>query len=99
MGIQRYRSLIESASPDVTVRTCEAIVEGWDSFVLDVNGDLIFRFPRRQYGVMEQEREIRFLPEVTTALSAEVSRFDFVSRDPPVSRHCSSVTRRFRASP
>ena len=81
LDTQLYRGLIESAFPDISVRTCEAKGEGWDSYVLEVNGELIFRFPKRQDVVLRQEREIRFLPELADALPVEVPRFVFVSRD------------------
>jgi aminoglycoside 2''-phosphotransferase len=88
MDIHSCRRVLESAFPDVSIRSCHAIVEGWDSFVLEVNGDLIFRFPRRQDVVVQQEREIRFLPELSSVLPVEAPRFEFVSRDdsrdPPV---------------
>ena len=81
MEIQHYRRLIESAFPDISIHTCEAVVDGWDSFVLDVNSDLIFRFPRRPYVVLQQEREIRFLPELAKALPVSVPEFRMISRD------------------
>ena len=81
MDTQVYRRLIESAFPNFPVKTCEPIGEGWDSVAIEVNGSHIFRFPKRQDIVDRQEREIRFLPELSEVLPVEVPRFDYVSRD------------------
>jgi aminoglycoside 2''-phosphotransferase len=81
MDSDHYRRLIESAFPDVSMRTCEAMGEGWDAFVMDVNGELVFRFPKRQNAVLHLERAIRFLPQLADALPVAVPRYDFVSRD------------------
>ncbi len=81
MDTQRYRSLIESAYPEFPVYTLAPIGQGRDFVAIEVNGSHIFRFPKRQDIVRQQEREIRFLPELANVLPVKVPRFDFVSRD------------------
>ncbi len=81
MDIQYYRRLIESAYPEFRLDTLEPIGQGWDFVAIEANGSHIFRFPKREDIVPQQERELNFLPELANVLPVEVPRFDFVSRD------------------
>lgn len=45
IGIEECKELIRRNFPQVVIQTARPITHGWDSFVLDVNGELIFRFP------------------------------------------------------
>lgn len=67
--------------PALEIRDVRAIEDGWDSLVLEVNGEYVFRFPRRPEVEAWVEREILLLPELAEALPVEVPRFDFVARN------------------
>ncbi len=67
--------------PALEIRGVRAIEDGWDSLVLEVNGEYVFRFPRRPEVEEWVEREILLLPELAETLPAEVPRFDFVARN------------------
>jgi hypothetical protein len=47
MGTERYRIIIEACFPKLQVRSIAPASEGWDSVAFEVNGDYIFRFPKR----------------------------------------------------
>jgi aminoglycoside phosphotransferase (APT) family kinase protein len=70
---------------DMLGRTPETIVEidhGYDFEVAIVDGDWVFRFPRRP-GVEEAlELELALLPALAPALPVDVPSFEHVSRDP-----------------
>ncbi len=78
-----YRRLVESRVRGVEIQTCESIVDGWSSYVLDVNGDLIFRFPRRPEIAHDVEKEILLLPLLAAALPVQVPRYNVDVRDAP----------------
>jgi hypothetical protein len=61
-NITTYTALIERCFPQLTVHTALPITSGWDSFVLEVNGELIFRFPMREDVVERLKQELRLLP-------------------------------------
>jgi aminoglycoside 2''-phosphotransferase len=67
----------------VQVRTARPIQAGWSSFVLLVNDELIFRFPRRPEIEAGLEKEIRLLPELAQALPVSVPHFEFIWRGGP----------------
>jgi aminoglycoside phosphotransferase (APT) family kinase protein len=67
--------------PTLEIRDVRAIEAGWDSLVLEVNGEYVFRFPRRPEVEEWVEREILLLPELAGTLPVEVPRFDFVARN------------------
>jgi aminoglycoside phosphotransferase (APT) family kinase protein len=67
--------------PALEIRDVRAIEAGWDSLVLEVNGEYVFRFPRRPEVEEWVEREILLLPELAETLPVEVPRFEFVARN------------------
>src|SRR5207244_11717795 len=63
-------------------RTIFEIDDGYDFEVAIVDGDWVFRFPRRA-GVEEAlELEITLLPTLAPALPVDVPSFEHVSRNP-----------------
>ena len=54
-------TLIQRNFPRVAVQTALPITRGWDSFVLEVNGKLIFRFPMRDDVIPYLQKEMGLL--------------------------------------
>jgi len=78
MDLEAYVGSIARCSPQIRIRAWKPILEGWDSVVVEVNGELIFRFPRRSQVQAQLEKEILLLPELARVLPVSVPRFDFV---------------------
>lgn len=66
--------------PEIAIRRAETITTGWDSLVLEINGDWIFRFPRRPEIEAGHEKEIALLPELAQMVSLPIPRFEYVFR-------------------
>lgn len=75
----RYRAAIAAAFPDLPLRRCRFLAEGWDSAVWEVNGDLVFRFPKRAEVGIRLRTEIALLPALAPTLPAAVPRFIYVA--------------------
>lgn len=73
-------TLIRQHFPDVQLRTLRPIVGGWDSFVLDVDGELMFRFPLRDDVRASLQREVRLLPLLAPTLTTPVPQFRLIGR-------------------
>jgi aminoglycoside phosphotransferase (APT) family kinase protein len=58
--------------------TVVEIEEGWDSRVLEVNGEWIVRVPRREEVREWMRREARLLPELAAVLPVPIPRFEVV---------------------
>ena len=54
------------------------VTAGWDSYVLEVDGTWIFRFPRRSEVEEWLRKEIALLPELASWLPVRVPRFEFI---------------------
>jgi aminoglycoside 2''-phosphotransferase len=78
--IAPYTALIQHNFPDVVVRTAVPITRGWDSFVLEVNDELIFRFALREDVEVRFQKEIHLLPVLEQALSTPIPHFDYIGR-------------------
>jgi len=71
-------ALIQHNFPQVAIRSVRPITNGWDSFVLEVNNELIFRFPLRDDVVASLQMEMRLLPSLEKALSTPIPHFDYI---------------------
>jgi aminoglycoside 2''-phosphotransferase len=78
IDVDACMTLIQRNFPQVTVQRALPITRGWDSFVLEVNGELIFRFPMRQDVVEYLQKELRLLPVLEQALSTPIPHFDYI---------------------
>jgi aminoglycoside 2''-phosphotransferase len=78
LAISEYTALIEHNFPQVRVQTAHPITRGWDSLVLEVNDELIFRFPMREDVAQRQQQEIRLLPHLVPKLSTPIPGFEYI---------------------
>jgi aminoglycoside 2''-phosphotransferase len=73
--------LAERYLPSLPIRSARPIAKGWCCFVLDVNDEWIFRFPRSPEDARRLEPELLLLPELETRLQVPVPHVDHVLRD------------------
>jgi aminoglycoside phosphotransferase (APT) family kinase protein len=73
------RALVEDLFPQLRPQTVIAIEEGWDSLVLDVDGEWIVRIPRRDQVREWLRTEISLLPELAATLPAPIPHFEHVN--------------------
>ncbi len=64
----RCRALLRAAFPALPAREVRFLAEGWDSTVFEVDGALVFRFPKRAEVDAALQREVRLLPALARAL-------------------------------
>jgi aminoglycoside 2''-phosphotransferase len=74
-NIDLYRALVERNFPDIVIHTVVHNTRGWDSFVLEVNDEWIFRFPMRDDVLVYLRRELGLLPFLAPALSTPIPYF------------------------
>lgn len=75
----RYRAIIAAAFPSLAVLSIRFLAEGWDSAAWEVNGDLVFRFPKRAEVATWLRREIALLPLLASMLPVPVPRFTYIA--------------------
>lgn len=80
IDVDVYMTLIQRNFPQVAVQIALPITRGWDSFVLEVNGELIFRFPMREDAVEYLQRELSLLLVLEQALSTLIPHFDYIGQ-------------------
>ncbi len=79
VDVSLYRRLIQVCFPQISMHSVEPILHGWDCVAFEVNGEFIFRFPRRPSGAAELEKQVLLLPELAEVLPLAVPRFEFVA--------------------
>jgi aminoglycoside phosphotransferase (APT) family kinase protein len=62
------RRLIAAQAPELELSSLELLGEGWDNTVWLVDGDWVFRFPRREIAVPGIARQVTVLPALAPAL-------------------------------
>ncbi len=80
MDTDAYITLIGQNFPQLAIAKVKPITKGWDSFVLGVNDELIFRFPMRDDVIEPLQREIRLLPVLEQTLSTPIPHFEYIGR-------------------
>ena len=78
LDVETSITLIQRNFPQIAVRTALPITRGWDRFVLEVNGELIFRFPMRDDVIAYLHKELGLLPVLEQALSTLIPHFDYI---------------------
>jgi aminoglycoside 2''-phosphotransferase len=73
------RRAIELTFPTLRVAACRYLSEGWDSSVWEVNGSLIFRFPKRAEVGAWLHREIALLPSLVPALPVPIPHLTYIA--------------------
>lgn len=76
--VQFYLELVVKYFPHLQIRTATPIQAGWSSFVLDINGEYIFRFPRRPEIELLHVHELGLLPELAKWLPVPVPKIEFI---------------------
>ncbi len=80
MNVDLYTTLIRQKFSHLIIQTVKPITKGWDSFVLEVNDELIFRFPMRDDVIEPLQREIRLLPVLERTLSTPIPHFAYIGQ-------------------
>ena len=68
MFTKDYRQIIAACFPDLVIERCRPVAEGWDSVAVELDGRLIFRFPKRCDVEPQYQIERQLLPALAAAL-------------------------------
>jgi aminoglycoside 2''-phosphotransferase len=71
----------------MTIESVAFLGEGWTSRAYLVNGDRVFRFPKREDFWPELEREIQFLAETASTFPLQVPRYALAAHHSPAAPH------------
>jgi aminoglycoside phosphotransferase (APT) family kinase protein len=80
VGEERARRLVLRRFPALAADEVTLLSEGWDYVVFRVDGEWVFRFPRREVVVPGTEREIAVLPELAERLPVCLPKPVFVGQ-------------------
>ncbi len=75
---------IQSALPELQIQSIRSYEEGWDFYVLEVNEEWIFRFPRRPQEIERLKREASFLEQVASDLPVDAPRYEVLHLREPL---------------
>jgi aminoglycoside 2''-phosphotransferase len=63
-----YQQIIAACFPELAIKRCQPVAQGWDSVAVAVNNAIIFRFPKRRDVEPQYQFELRLLPALAGAL-------------------------------
>jgi len=79
MDAQFCLKQIRGRFPDLNIQDAVPVTDGWDSLVLEINGEWIFRFPRRPDVVAQHRKEAALLPALANTLPVRVPHFEYIA--------------------
>ena len=77
---EQAHALIVEQFPQLAPAALELLGSGWDNTAFCVNGEFVFRFPRRQAGADCLATEVRILPALQSLLPLSIPNPTFVGR-------------------
>jgi aminoglycoside phosphotransferase (APT) family kinase protein len=80
VSLDDARELIAAQFPELAAATIEPFAYGWDNTAYLVDGEYIFRFPRRSIAAPLIAREIEILPLIAPVLPAPIPVPQYVGR-------------------
>ena len=86
-GLSDYRALIVGVYPDLGGATFSIITQGWHSVAIDVDGRVIFKFPKDDAARAALHREAALLNVVRPAVRLPVPELTIHEGPPVFSRH------------
>ena len=93
------RHLIESQFPQLAPARVTHRAQGWDNEALEINGEWIFRCPKRADSAAYVERELRLLPQIATRLPLPIPRYEFFGRPTAEFPYLFAVYRKLPGTP
>ncbi|GAB4035511.1 phosphotransferase family protein [Spirosoma jeollabukense] len=85
--LEMFQTVIISRFPELGNASFTLLTLGWDSIAVDVDDELIFKFPRDQEGVDALRREAAMLAVVRPKLTLAVPDLAFFDTPQPFSKH------------
>ncbi len=76
MDLAFYRQILEESFPHIDIHSLSSIQTGWNTLVLVINDEHIFRFPRRPENEAQLEKEMELLPLLVDLLPLPVPQVD-----------------------
>lgn len=86
-GIDAFRAVITAAFPDLADATFRLLAPGWHSTAVEVDGWLVFKFPRHEAAERALAREAGLLAVVRPAVTMDVPELTLHPGPPLFSRH------------
>jgi len=85
--LDRYRAPILGAVPELAASSLRLLAESWDSTAVEVDGRLVFKFPRHEPAAQRLRKEAALLAVVRPAVSLPVPDLVLEEGPPLFSRH------------
>jgi aminoglycoside 2''-phosphotransferase len=76
LQIIKFKKIINQDYPGFVIKNIKALKSGWDNFVLEVNGNYIFRFPKNKD--FNLNREIKLLKYLEGKISLNIPVYNLI---------------------
>lgn len=85
--LEQLKMVLVTRFPELRESSFTLLTQGWDSIGVDVDDELLFKFPRDQEGVEALRREAAMLAVVRPRLTLPVPDLTFFDTPQPFSKH------------
>jgi len=80
MSLEKAKWLIDQQFPEIEIRDIQLLGEGFDNTVVQLNGEYVFRFPRRELAMKLMKVENQLLPLIVGRVPLEIPEPLFFGR-------------------
>ncbi|CAH1201658.1 Bifunctional AAC/APH [Paenibacillus plantiphilus] len=75
---REYAALITDQFPELNMQSVDSLGEGYRNYAILVNREWVFRFPKSQQGADELNKEIGFLPLLSSHVKVAIPEFEYI---------------------
>jgi len=79
LSLARIRQVIQNDFPEIKIKSARLITNGWDNIVVEINGEYIFRFPKKK-DECRTDVEIKLLTYLKEKISLPIPHIEFFGK-------------------
>ncbi len=78
LQLKKFKAMINSDYPNFNIKSVKALKAGWDNFVVEVNKEYIFRFPKNKD--FSLDKEIKILKRLQDKVTLEIPVYEYIGK-------------------
>jgi aminoglycoside phosphotransferase (APT) family kinase protein len=75
------QEVLKNEAPDLVIHSLKLVSTGGDNLIADVNGEWIFRFPKKEVLIAALERENRLLNRIRPKITLPTPLYEYIGRN------------------
>lgn len=78
LQLKKFKAIINSDYPDFDIKSIKTLKAGWDNFVVEVNKEYIFRFPKNKD--FSLDNEVKILKSLKDRITLDIPVYEYIGK-------------------